>query len=119
MWFRVALRTPLVLSPIPTTTYRREYSTATAKTSNSFTWIFARRIPEIQEMPISSSVKKACFKLIDRYKMTCSRDFLRSSDKRSARNVLKNVKYKTIKYWISWLLCLLPLKISKWLIARI
>ncbi|MBO4972969.1 MAG: glycosyltransferase family 2 protein [Clostridia bacterium] len=117
MWFRIALNHPIVISQELTTSYRREYSTATAKTSNSFTWIFARR--NIQEMDISPAIKKECFRLIDRYKMTCSRDLMRSHDRAKAIATLRSIKYKVPKYYCSLVLCCLPYRVSEWLIKHI
>lgn len=119
MWFRLALVQPIVLSQKETTLYQREFSTATAATTNSMTWIFPRRIDTIKAMDISESIMTECEKLIDRYKMTCSRDYLRMSDKKSAWKMLKAVKHRTFKYYISIVLCILPRRLSLWLIAHI
>lgn len=117
VWLRLALKNPIVISKVVTNVYLREFSTATANTSNSLTWIFARRNIETSELPAEK--REAYFKLIDRYKMTCSRDYISKFDRKSALNVLKGVNYKTPKYYISMVLCRLPYRISKWLISRI
>jgi len=117
MWFRIALRHPIVISKETTTSYLREFSTATAKTSNSLTWIFAKR--NIKELHISYEVKKECLKLVDRYRMTCSRDYLKEFNRELALLTLKSVEYKVLKYYVSMFLCYLPYKLSRWLINHI
>ena len=119
LWFRTALLRPIIISQKETTVYQREFSTATAATTNSMTWIFPRRLDAIKAMDIPAPIKTACEKLVDRYKMTCSRDYLRMSDKKAARRILKTVAHKTCKYYISVMLCVAPLKLSKCLIAHI
>lgn len=119
MWFRTALLQPIILSKKETTVYRREFSTATAATTNSMAWIFPRRMETIQKMDIPAPIKTECEKLVDRYKMTCSRDCLCRSDKKTAYRILKTVEHKTVKYYISVILCAVPLKLSQWLIAHL
>lgn len=119
LWFRTALLQPIIISQKETTVYQREFSTATAATTNSMTWIFPRRLDAIKAMDIPAPIKTACEKLVDRYKMTCSRDYLRMSDKKAARRILKTVEHKTCKYYISVILCAVPLKLSQWLIAHL
>lgn len=119
LWFRVALRHPIVLTKRPTNVYRREYSTATAKTSNTLSWKFARRLDEIKAMDIPPEKKAECIKLVDRYKMACSRDLLAVSDKRGAKQILKTVEYRTAKYVVSRVLCMLPLALSRRVVDKI
>lgn len=116
LWFRVALLKPVVLSKKVTTVYRRQHSTATAVTTNSFSWIFAKRIESIKEMRIDERIKVDCFKLIDRYMMKCSRDKIAIGQRSEARLWLKQVKYKNKKFYLSGLLLLLPTKIAQELI---
>ena len=119
MWFRVALRCAIAISTTATTVYRREYSTATAQTSNTLTWRFAKRIDDIESMDVSGELKKACIKLIDRYKLKCCRDMLCADDKKSAFGIIKKVRYRTLKYYLTLILCLLPLKLSKSVLAQV
>ena len=119
MWFRLALVQPVVISRKETTVYQREFSTATANTFNSMTWIFPRRMKVIEEMDVSAEIKEECDRLIDRYKMACSRDLLRASNRKDALDILRTVRFRTAKYYISVILCVLPLRMSQWLIAHI
>lgn len=119
MWFRLALYCPVVISKRETTIYRREYSTATKVTSNTFNWIFSRRIEEILKMDISDEIKCECVKLLDRYKMTCSRDYLLQKNRKGAKEILNKVKYKTKKYYISKFFCYLPYSLFKFIYKRI
>lgn len=116
MWFRTALVSPIVISKIATTKYRREYSTATATTSNSMSWIFAKRVENCLEKEFDAQTIFECYKLVDRYYMTCSRDYLKSSQKKAAKEILKKVKFRNFKYLISRILCSIPLKVSTYLI---
>lgn len=118
VWYRMALHYPIVISKEVTTVYRRAFSTATAKTSNTFDWKFARREQEIKSMEISAKVKKECLKLIDRYKMKCSRDYIKLNDKNNARKMLKKINYKTKKYYLSLILCWIPYKMTLWIIGN-
>lgn len=117
VWFRIALKHSIVISKIITTVYQREFSTATAKTSNTLSWVFAKR--HIKEMNISDDIKYECLKMIDRYKMTCSRDYLCSFNRKAAVGILKGVEYKCLKYYVSLVLCCLPYKLSQYLIAKL
>lgn len=119
MWFRVSLYCPLVISKAETTVYRRENSTATKNTTNTLNWIFARRIDDILKMNISQDVKDECVKLIDRYKMTCSRDYLLSHNRKDALKILKTVKHKTKKFYISQLFCYMPYKLFEFIFKHI
>ncbi|MBR2870269.1 MAG: glycosyltransferase family 2 protein [Clostridia bacterium] len=108
MWFRIALRTPVVVSKNITTKYRREFSTATKQSSSNLEWMFARRIEDISKMQIDEQVKLECEKLIDRYKMGCSRELMTARKRKQAKEVLKTVKHKSAKSRISKVLCCLP-----------
>ena len=117
MWFRIALYHPIVISKAVTTSYQREHSTATAKTSNSLSWIFARR--NLNEYVLSPEIKEECLRLIDRYKMTCSRDLLRERNRKGAFDTLRSVEYRGVKYYLVFILCCFPYKLSEWLLTRI
>ena len=119
MWFRIALKYSIVIVKAETTVYQREYSTATAKSSNTLNWVFARRIECIKQSDAPRNVKKEAVKLIDRYKMTCIRDLLYVGDKLAARKIVRELKYKTVKYFITVVLCMIPLKMSRYIIKRL
>lgn len=115
MWLRLALVSPIVLSKMTTTQYHRENSTATKETHNSFTWKFAQRRVDILKMDIADDVKNECMKLLDRYMMACSRDCLMLGNRRAAKDVLKNVTYKSFKYYISVLFTNMPYVIFRFI----
>lgn len=111
LWLRVGLSNSIVISKEPTTFYRREFSTATKVTTNSLTWIFARRVSKLSSHDYEPEVWKECNKLLDRYKMKCSRDYLILKERRKAKEVLRTVKYRNFKYFVSCCFCLLPYKV--------
>lgn len=119
VWYRISLKHSVVVSPKKTTTYRQTFSTATAGSPSNIGWIFAKRFREFTWEDIKPETKLECEKLIDRYLMACSRDYLNMADKKSAKKVLKQVKYKNFKYFLSWLLCRFPLKLSQKIIKSI
>ena len=108
MWFRLALRFPVIISKQTTTKYRRELSTATKRGTSNLTWIFARREQEIAKLDIPSDLKIECEKLVDRYKMSCSRELMATRNRKQAKEVLKTIKHKNRKTRLSKMLCCLP-----------
>ena len=118
VWYRVALCSSVAISKIETTVYRKENSTATKNGSNTFNWIFARRWETIKSSNYPEERKIECRKLIERQKMTCSRDYLLLKDRKKAKEVLKDIQYRTKRYYLSVILTILPYSISKWLITH-
>ena len=106
LWYRLALYTGFVLSKEITTRYIRDNSTATRFTSNTFDWVFAKRLSNIiDDERINSDRKKEAIRLIDRYFMACSRDYIRDSNKDLSRDVLMLVNYKfSIRFILSYFL---------------
>lgn len=119
MWFRVALESSVAFSKCETTIYRREKSTATKNGSNSFSWIFARRLKNIENGAYREDRKRECRKLIERHFLTCSRNYMLLKDRKKAKEVLKNIKYHNKRYYITWILTKLPYDLSAWIINRI
>lgn len=115
MWYRICLYTPCVITKKETTLYRREFSTATKKTSNTFNWVFAERLNKILgDNNIKPEIKKECILLIDRYKMKCTRDLIFLGNKKEALLFLKDVKNKkNIKFILTTILYILPKFIVK------
>ena len=118
VWYRVALCSSVAISKIETTAYRKENSTATQNGSNTFNWIFARRWETIKSSNYPEERKIECRKLIERQKMTCSRDYLLLKDREKARQVLKDIQYRNKRYYLSLILTILPYSMSKWLITH-
>ena len=114
LWYRISFSCPVVISKKITTMYRRENSTATKVTSNTFDWIFARRYDDIiSNSLISDKVKESYKFLIDRYNLTCAREYLLLKDKNQAFNIINKVNHKkTLKYFLTRILCYLPLSLS-------
>lgn len=101
VWFRVGLNHKVAISKKETTVYRREHSTATSATSHIQNWIFSQRIPEIlADEQISEKVKASVVQLIDRYKMTSSREYMASGNRSEAKRVLAEVINKRGKRYI-------------------
>lgn len=119
MWLRLSLYAPAVITNRETTTYRREYSTATKNTSNTFRWILARRETSILAMDLRQDIKDEYLRLLDRYKMTCSRDYLLARNRAEAKKVLQGVRNKSKKYYISRLFCLMPYGVFRFLYKHI
>lgn len=115
MWYRVALKSSIVLSKVPTTQYQHEYSTATKNTSNPPDWAFAKRKDLIlNDETISDEIKRDVLFLLDRYYLKCARDNkFRGNFNRSVSD-LRKVTYKWNKrYILSAIYCYLPWRISK------
>lgn len=110
MWYRISLYSPVVLSKETTTMYKRENSTATKKTSNTFDWIFAKRYKGIiNDSSIDESIKESYKQLIDRYNLSCSRDYIMQNDRKNAIKRLKMISNKSgKKYYLTKLFCHIP-----------
>lgn len=117
LWYRVALKNNIILSKVPTTQYRREYSTATKFGVNTKDWVFIRRIGEIQnDKSISNSIKREVLLLADRYHLKCARDYKLEGNFIDAMSELRKVVYRCNKrYMLSVVYCLLPWQVSKML----
>lgn len=117
VWYRVALGYPVALSKSETTVYRKENSTATKKGTSSFTWIFARRWEMLAEQGYSSARKKECAKLIKRYRLSCSREYILMRDRRNAIKQLKQSRHFSKQYFLTLILAVLPYAWSRYLIT--
>jgi len=113
MWYRVALHTPVAFSKKETTVYRRENSTATKHGSGSFTWIFCKRWETLRHGDYDAERKAECGKLIDRYRLSCSRSYMLQKDRKNAKKMLKCVTYHDKRYFLTYLLTCLPFFVSK------
>lgn len=114
MWYRISLYTPVVFTKTVTTMYRRENSTATKKTTNTFDWIFSSRAQEIlQNKEIKQDIKDSYKLLIDRYNLTCARDYIMLNDKKNAKKRIDLVfNKKSFNYLMTKAFSMLPLSIA-------
>lgn len=119
MWFRVALNGSVAYSKKETTIYRRENSTATRNGSNSFSWVFARRWDDIEKGDYSEDRKRECRKLIERHFLTSSRNYMLLKDRKKAKDVLRNIKYRNKRYYLTWILARMPYSLSRWIITHV
>ena len=117
LWYRVALKNNIILSKVPTTQYRREYSTATKFGVKTKDWVFIRRIGEIQkDKSISNAIKMEVLLLADRYHLKCARDYKLEGKFIDAMSECRKVVYRCNKrYLLSVVYCLLPWQVSKML----
>lgn len=115
VWYRVALKFPVIISKTETNIYRKEYSTATKKTSNDYDWIFSKRIQKIlNDKNIPNEIKNECQWLIDRYNLACVRDYIYDKNKKKAKDRIKTIKNKkNSNYVITKILTILPLSIAR------
>lgn len=118
MWYRVALNCSVALSKKETTMYRRENSTATKHGHGSFTWIFARRWETIKNGDYNVGRKNECEKLIERYKLSCSRNYMLLKDRKNAKKLLNEVRHHNRRYYLTLFIVCLPYSWSKKLITR-
>lgn len=118
MWYRTALHCSVGMSKKETNMYRRENSTATKNGNGSFTWIFARRYDEILKSDIDENRKLEYEKLIERYKLSCSRSYVLMKDRKNAKKLLKEVKHRTKRYYLTLMLANMPYFLSKKLIKH-
>lgn len=101
VWYRLGLKNNVAVSKIETTVYRREFSTATRQSFHVQNWIFCFRLADIlSDNEISDKKKDSVLNLIDRYKMTSSREYMLDRDRKKAKAVLSEVRYKKGKRYI-------------------
>lgn len=101
VWYRLGLKHKVAVSQKETTVYRREFSTATATGSHIQNWIFSRREADIlADEQITEKVKMSVVQLMDRYKMTSSREYMVARKRADARKVLAKVKDKCCNRYI-------------------
>ncbi len=115
VWYRAALRDPVVLTKIPTTIYRREFSTATPTSFYTPDWVFASRCDGMMADPtISDAVKLSVAEICDRYYLTGARVCMKQKNRAGAKDNLRRVKQKSGKrYWLTYLFTLLPFSICR------
>ena len=120
VWYRLGLKYKMAISKAETTVYRREYSTATKKSFHIQNWIFCTREATIlSDSKISDDVKASLIHLIDRYKMTCSREYMLEGNRKEAKKVLFEVKNKKgIRYIFTRLLTFLPIFLCRLILSR-
>ena len=120
VWYRLGLKHRVAISQAETTMYRREYSTATRESSHIQKWVFSLREQEILlDEKISIKVKDSFIRLIDRYKMTCCREYMAAGNRQAAVEVLSEVKDKHGKrYILTRIFTFLPYCICKWALER-
>lgn len=101
VWYRLGLKNDVIFTKKETTVYRREYSTATRNTFHVQDWIFSLRINDILcDQYVSDKVKKSVIELIDRYKMTSSREYMLANNRKEAKKILGEVKNKRGRRYI-------------------
>lgn len=110
VWYRIALKHSIVFSKQLTTLYRREYSTATTKTSNPPNWCFAnRRNAILNDKEIADNKKESYVYMCDRYYMAISRELSYHMNKEEAIKRIMQVKDKfSLHFIISFTIVLLP-----------
>ena len=120
VWYRLGLKNKVAVSKCETTRYRREYSTATQAGNHTFDWIFCRRAEKmLQDDQISSEVKASIVELLDRFRMTSSREYMVLGDRKNAKKILSNIKNKKNKrYVLTYLFTCLPYFMCKRLLGR-
>ncbi len=120
VWYRMGLKHKVAISKKETTMYRREYSSATNVSSHVQDWIFSRREPELlADGEISEKVKASIVNLIDRYKMTSSREYMVAGQRKAAKQVLSGVRNKSGKrYLLTRIFTFLPYGLCRWALKR-
>ena len=120
VWYRLGLKHRVAISQAETTMYRREYSTATRESSHIQKWVFSLREQEILlDEKISIKVKDSFIRLIDRYKMTCCREYMAAGNRQAAVEVLSEVKDKHgQRYILTRIFTFLPYCICKGALER-
>lgn len=120
VWYRLGLKHSVAISKKETTMYRREYSTATRKGSHIQKWIFSLREQAIMsDEQISEKIKDSYVDLMDRYKMTCSREYMVAGHRREAKRILSEVKRKSgRRYILTFAFSYLPCFLCKALLKR-
>ena len=117
VWYRVALINDVVISKEETTIYKRMYSSATKDGFHVFDWVFANRIDNIlNDKSIVPERKQAAVALVDRFKMTSSREAMLNNDKNKAKSIIETISNKQSKHYkISKIICLLPPALFKFI----
>ena len=120
VWYRLSLKQKVAVSKQETTTYMREYSTATKHTSNVVDWVFAARKQDVLSDPgISDLTKESVIELVDRYKLTCSREYMIEKKRKQARSILACISNKSGKrYYITLLLTYMPFFVCRALLKK-
>lgn len=120
VWYRIGLRYKVAVSQTETTMYRREYSTATKESSHIQKWVFSLREKEILfDVRISKKGKESFIHLIDRYKMTCCREYMVAGNRNDAKKVLSEVKNKHgARYIMTRIFTILPYFLCRWGLRR-
>ena len=115
VWYRLALKNKAAISKQCTTSYRREFSTATQNGTHVHNWIFASRVDSIlSDDNITYSVKMSVLNLIDRYKMTSSRVYMTESNRKEAKKILSEIKKKNnIRFVLTSIFTFLPYSVCR------
>lgn len=120
VWYRLGLKNKVAISKKETTMYRREFSSATNVSSHVQDWIFSRREQALlADREISDQAKKSLINLIDRYKMTSSREYMAAGQRKAAKQVLAGVRDKSGKrYWLTRIFTLLPYSLCRRVLGK-
>ena len=120
VWYRVGLIHKVAISQTETTVYRREYSTATKESSHIQKWVFSLREKELLlDERISPRGKASLVHLIDRYKMTCCREYMAVGNRNEAIKVLSEVRDKHgNRYILTRVFTFLPYYLCRWILKR-
>jgi glycosyltransferase involved in cell wall biosynthesis len=120
VWFRLGLKYPVAVTKKETTLYRREYSTASRGGTHVQNWIFLSRVEGIlSDDTVSDAVKNAVIELVDRYKMTASREYMVENNRADAKRVLSEVTNKKgRRYLLTRVLTFCPYFVCRKLLKR-
>lgn len=110
VWYRIGLKNRVAISKQETSVYRREFSTATTKGFHVQDWVFFKRsrcMLEDENLPVAN--RHSLETLLDRYKMTSSREYMMTKNRNAARDILTQVTRKSgLRYIVTVLLTYLP-----------
>ncbi len=120
VWYRLGLKNTVAVSKQETTQYRREFSTATRQSFHVHDWIFVSRSQEIlSDSDIPDYRKQSFIALIDRYKLTSSREYMAQGDRQRAKRVLSEIQNKHGKrYLLTWLFTFMPYALCKTILRK-
>ncbi len=115
VWYRLGLKNSIVVSKHETAEYHRENSTATKESFHVYDWIFASREEDIvSDESITETRKKSAVALIDRYRLTSSRQYMIKNMRNEAKKLLKKIKNKKGKrYFLTCIFCNMPYFLCK------
>lgn len=112
LWYRIMLRTGVVVIPQDTNLRHRDYSKATKYRSTNPTTIFWTRIPLLlEEKNISDKIKESLLISYEQEKISEVRCHILNGNKKEAYRVMKNINARCIsvkRYALTWISFLIP-----------